>query len=636
MSGLLAAWRSQGPPLRSESEDQRLWQQMLMDLEVLGREGQGDWQDSDLALRLGRTQWFNTPESQEETPVVEAEGCVLVWSGRLDDRAKLLGPQDRSGNVTDAQLLIEAYRRWGIDCVRHLVGTYGFVLWDRVQQQLVIGTDSTGTHPLAYFWDGQTCLVASRVVTLLAHPQVHSGGEFEWDELYLANSLAGLQNHVPGSTPFANVRRLVPGHVLVVRSGRLTAHQVTAFAYADREDSGRSLTSYIEEFWSFLDQAVEDRLRTCKPVGLTLSGGLDSTAVAVSLLKKRPELAAFSMVTERYPEFDERQPIASFLKYYPQIQWTGVETDKAWALSEPWDELPLIDDSQISCTTGMNLQLMKRMQSQGIGMVFDGEGGDELFIWDWPDLWRGQHWSALAQYLKKLPFKHSFAWRSFVVPRLSKSLQTQWFARCEQKEKPLPDWITPEGCQRPAMRLAIDRYYADDIHHKGLREVWNWGLGSASPVSRNQVFRLLRAHTGLEALSPLQDQRLIDFALRLPVQHQYDPKQGKIFLRKALEGKVPSDIQWRPKTNYFDPMKYAGIGEGPQALSHAQSLNRWPELSPYLDNKGLEIALAHYREIYQSQYQPGTPCLNSLANHLLDLLNYGSWRRNLSQAQISR
>lgn len=100
MSGILGVWNSQ---------KLTPWHKMLADLKVLGCDAQGDWHDLELGLSLGRTQFYNTPESCYEAPVVTFEGCVLVWDGRLDDRESLLS--GRPSNISDAQLIIESYRR---------------------------------------------------------------------------------------------------------------------------------------------------------------------------------------------------------------------------------------------------------------------------------------------------------------------------------------------------------------------------------------------------------------------------------------------------------------------------------------------------------------------------------------------
>ena len=101
------------------SQNSASWKFMLDDLAILGTDNRGDWHDSASMISLGRNQFFNTPEARQELPVVEWGECALVWSGRLDKREPLLAGHT---NITDAQLIIESYRRWGKNCLKHLQG----------------------------------------------------------------------------------------------------------------------------------------------------------------------------------------------------------------------------------------------------------------------------------------------------------------------------------------------------------------------------------------------------------------------------------------------------------------------------------------------------------------------------------
>lgn len=204
MSGILGVWNSQKPTP---------WQKMLSDLTVLGVNATGDWHDPTVGLSLGRTQLFNTCESVQESPVIKYEGCVLVWDGRIDDRDSLSA--DRH-DVTDAQLIIESYRRWGVDCIQHLIGEFVFILWDADNDLLFVGCDALGRRTIAYHWDGQTLLLSSRVLTLLFHPQTSR----ELDEVYVAHTICGGFAHPPGITAFKDIQRLRPGHALVIKSGQ--------------------------------------------------------------------------------------------------------------------------------------------------------------------------------------------------------------------------------------------------------------------------------------------------------------------------------------------------------------------------------------------------------------------------------
>jgi asparagine synthase (glutamine-hydrolysing) len=618
MSGILGVWNSQ---------KHTPWQSMLDDLQVLGRDGRGDWHDARVGLSLGCNQFFNTPESRHETPVVEFLGCVLVWDGRLDARESLLA--DLPSSTSDAHLLIASYRRWGVDCTKHLTGEFAFILWDACCDLLLVGCDPVGGRTLAYYWDGNTLLLSSRVVTLLLHPQVSK----ELDELYLAHTICNLWAHPPGITPFTAIARLRPGFALVLQSGQLQQRQIAQLAISISYKSQKSPESYYKEFWHILDRAIEDRLRSCRSICSTLSGGLDSTTVTVSLLDRLSVVDAFSTVTDIFPEFDERQPIQSFLQRYPQVKWHPVNSDRAWALSEPWHKLPVTDDPLVSYTLAMNINLMEQIQNRGFGLVFDGEGGDELFYTGLSDLARGGCWREVLHILKSEERWHSTVWREFVLPRLPRFLRAQWFARRQRRHDPLPAWIAPTYARTSKVQLAIQQYYESTLSSDQMRVV-SWGIDSAGAVGMSQVYKLMSAAHQLEYTSPLLDRRLVEFAIALPPSLQHDSIHEKIFLRQANQTKLPEDILWRLKENYFDPMKYAGIGKGHQVLEIAGQMRNIPLLETIVDVEQLEIHLKRYRQGYSEEYCPGEPYQNNVANQLYYLFAFVNWYQRVIDVYI--
>lgn len=618
MSGILGVWNSQTPTP---------WQKMLDDLTVLGSDGKGDWRDRldhgskddrTIDLSLGRTQFYNTPESAHEAPVVQSEGCVLVWDGRLDDRESLLG--GRPSSTTDAQLIIESYRRWGEDCLRHLIGEFVFILWDASRELLLVGCDVMGGRTIAYYWDGQTLLLSSRVLTLLHHPQVSK----KLDELYLAHTICDFWAHPPGITPFADIKRLLPGYALILRSGQLQQRQIAKLAVPEGYESPKSPEIYYEKFWHLLNQSVKDRLRSYRPVCTTLSGGLDSTTVTVSLLNHLPKVDAFSIVTDIFPEFDERKPIESFLQRYPQVKWHEVNCDNAWVLSEPWEQLPVTDDPLVTCSVPMNLQLMEQMQKQGFGLVFDGEWGDELFYTTLQDLARVGSWQSVLQHLKSDKRWHSTLWWEFVLPHLPKYWQAKWFARGQRKLNPLPSWITPTYAQKPQTQVALQQYFESYLCInlvQGITVAREYGVA----VGSKRVYQLLRSAHQLESTSPLQDRRLVEFAISLHPSLQNDRVHGKVFLRKANQATLPADVLWRPKENYFDPLKYAGLAKGHQAVKLLEEVKNYPFLQEIIDHEKLETSLITYRHKYSESYCKGEPLLNHLANELYVSLTFINW-----------
>jgi asparagine synthase (glutamine-hydrolysing) len=611
MSGLLGIWNSQQPAP---------WQQMLRDLDVLGPNGAGDWHGLNGKLSLGRTQFFDTPESCSEPPVIEYQGCVLVWEGRLDDRESLL--TGHSQPATDGQLLIESYRRWGIDCIDRLTGEFAFILWDASNDLFVVGCDPVGKHTLAYFWDGQTLLLSSRVLTLLRHPQVSR----ELDPLYLANTLCCFYGQKPGSTPFTDIKRLLAGHALIMKADQLQNKQIAKINFPERYDTLRSPESYYDEFWEILNKSVKDRLRTIHRPCTTLSGGLDSTTVTVSLLNHLPQIDAFSTVTSIYPEFDERESIDTFLQMYPQTHWHPLNSDHAWSLSEPWEKLPVVDDPLISCTLPMNLHLMEHIQQQGCSLIFDGEWGDNICAVGFSDLVRTGRWGKIQQYLRQEERWLSLCWRGFLLPILSAYWQRQWFTW--RQPHVLPTWITPSYLQSHYAQSTIQQGY-ESMLVSGLQENINWALTAVHSVANSRICMLMKAAHGLSSTSPFQDRRLIEFSINLPPELQADPTHGKIFLRQANQNHLPEQIRWRPKTNYFDPVKYAGLAKGQLVVKMLSSLKNIPCLENIIDPSELEKMLIDYRAGYSQNYSPGYPYRNREANHLYALFSFVNWHQNM-------
>lgn len=608
MSGLLAVWNSQQPTP---------WKAMLEDLTVLGKDGIGDWHDREAGLSLGRTQFFNTPESCSEAPVIEAEGCVLVWDGRLDDRARLLAGRS---HVSDAQLLIEGYRRWGADCIRHLIGEYVFILWDKVNQGLVVGCDKVGGCTIGYYWDGATLLLSSRLLTLLRHPQVSR----DFDEVYFAHVFCTTTAQMPGTTPFKALKRLVPGTALILQQGQLRTRTIDQLVPPQRYYSPKSAEQQYEQFWHLLNAVVKDRLRTHRAVGATLSGGLDSTTVTVALLNHLPRIDTFSAVTDRFAEFDERKPIQSFLDFYPQVTWHPTNTDRDWAFSEPWDQLPAIDDPAAFCTLGLNLKVMATAQRCNIGLMFDGDWGDELCYTSLRTQLKGGCWGQVFDSVRTASHRWSLIRNNFILPYLPPSLALRWKKYRLQQDGFLPDWINPDYLQSEAIQTALEQYAQVTLQDSQV-ETFRYSIERGGAVGATQAVKLIRSSYQLAGTSPMQDQRLLEFAAQIHPALQSSREHGKLFLRQVDRGHLPEDVRLRPKENYFDPLKYAGIGEGQDVLDLLESMRFSSFMNDRINFKKVESTLIEYRAEYASRYSSWTPISNKVSNRMLSLFSLHRW-----------
>ena len=576
------------------SHSSATWKLMLEDLAILGTDDRGDWYDSTSMVSLGRHQFFNTPEARNEAPVVEAQECVLVWSGRLDDREPLLAGRT---HVTDAQLIIESYRRWGKACLKHLQGEYVFILWDKVQKLLLVGCDVTGGRTLNYHWNGRTLLLASRATTLLRHPSVSS----ELNELYVAHTLNISDGHPPGITAFKEIQRLLPGHAIVWQQGNLKQFAIDSLKQPPRFASFKSPEVCYEEFWQILNSVTKDRLRTERRVGTYLTGGLDSTTVTLSLLDRLPEVDAFTNTTTVFPEFDEREPIEAFLKRYPQVRWHGINGDRAWALQEPWAELPLPDDPLVSCTIPMHLQLMQEMKSLGCQIVFEGDWGDEVFNVGLRDLRDQSLISTVFGNLKSAnnSQRRYFLSQYFLFPNLPQFLQHKYFSR----NVSVVPWLDKEYIESSTFQQSLQQKFFSRLPNRVIQTINNYASRTVS-VGYRQTYRLLAQFHGLQITAPFQDRRIIEFSLALDPNIKRSYEYYKIFLRQVNRKKLPNEILWRPKENYFNPLIYFGIAKGKQPLELLDYLDSSPALQAYFDKDQLRNVVNRYRQDFEREYQP--------------------------------
>lgn len=319
---------------------------------------------------------FDRHSAGERQPCVFAQGSVLTWDGRLDNREDLLlelhhtlGPDQ-----SDAVLVAAAYTRWGLDCLPRLLGDWSLALWDAERQTLILARDYMGNRPLHYLetcrgiaW--ATCLDAlAACFNLYAHP----------DEGYIAARLTfGVP---PDLTPFRGARALRAGHVLTAtRAGGITVRRYWTFTpatirYRDPRD-------YTDRLRQLLTEAVRVRLRAERTVWAQLSGGWDSSSVvclAHALVQRgcveTPALQPVTSNTSHAPESDEHSLVAAVER------WCGFQTVSCESRHyQPFADM-LGHPRPVS--VGPYTSVVGPIERSGDQVVLGGEPGDIVMMAD--------------------------------------------------------------------------------------------------------------------------------------------------------------------------------------------------------------------------------------------------------------
>lgn len=538
-------------------------------------------------------------------------GNWIVYNGEIynfrEIRARLQGEGVRFVSQSDTEVLLKAYGRWGEKCLGDLRGMFAFAIWDAKRSRLLLGRDPMGIKPLYYCSVGQNFLFASELRTLLGTGLVPR----RLDPAGLVNYLNFGSVYDP-ITMIAGVSALEAGHYAVWEKGR-----VADSMYWDLAPHGRAATasSYLagnetarkeleNDVYSTLDQAVRMQTVSDVPVGLFLSGGIDSSSLAGILSRAGIRLNTFSIIFREaeYSEAEYSRAVArAFACEHQEIMVSQRDVLDAIPYALQAMDQPTID--------GLNTFLISRQtRAAGIKVALTGLGGDELFAGystfrDVPRMERfDRFWGRFPSILRR-PLARMFGSLAADTDRnrkLSalgggdKSLHPYFLARAlftpGQRDLLLAS-VDAEALARANAPLQESLRYAralDPVNRVSYLEARCYMLNTL--LRDSDVMSM--AH-GLELRVPLIDHQLADKLMALPGTWKLDDNIPKPLLVGALKGALPDEIVHRKKQGFTLPFErwlrenlraeleaaLPKIGQGPlgSLLNHDSVIQVWDD-----------------------------------------------------------
>ena len=547
-----------------------------------GSNGAGIWNDGPIGL--GHRLLWTTPESLEEKqPLSNRSGDLIITAdARIDNREELIAALDMTGmpgSITDSQLILVAYEKWGAMCLEHLLGDFAFAVWDKRTQALFCARDHFGVKPFYYhFLSGRFFVFASEIKALLCHPEVPR----RLNELRVGEYLASMFDD-KAITFYAGIVRLPPAHSLYVSRNGIQLRQYWSLD-PSRELRLGSDDAYAEAFRELFTGAVRCRLRTAFPVGSMLSGGMDSssvTCVARRFLAGDGDrrLLTFSAIFDEVTQCDERQFINAVLAQR-NLEPHFIHGDQLSPLADLDQVLWHQDEAFYAPNLFLTWSLYGAAKKQGVRVLLDGFDGDttvshgEGYL---NELAYAGRWFALAKEIRafarvfnlssrKLLWNYARHYR--LDPLISKSraltsMLRVWQALLEsilQRSNPSESrhsWfatLNPRFAQcigleerRKALRGAGSNppRTEREMHYRNL----TWGV---MPFTL-EVLEKAAAAFGIEPRFPFWDKRLVEFCLALPPQQKVHGGWTRIVLRRALRDILPVEIQWRGSKSNLGP-----------------------------------------------------------------------------------
>ena len=509
---------------------------------------------------LGHCLLATTPEALlEQQPLVSHDGnLVLVMDGRVDNwlelRESLCAHGVRLRGKTDDELMLEAYRLWGKDCLAHVDGDYALVIWDVRRRQAFCARDALGNRPFNYYWDGRRLVFASELHALLA---------LEWvperlDEATIAEFLA--DECVSRDTTFwQGVKRLPAAHRLTVSANGLTKQRYWLpdlfhrIEYTNEED-------YAEHYRELLFDQVCRQSRSQTPLSFEVSGGLDSSAlfaVADRLDKDQlllaPGIGGFTLDFSHDDDANELgfcrdlgkflgRQIAEIQPASPPLNWY-----EEWGAK--YREYPGDPNGT------MQLTLFQCAAATGSRVIFDGSGGDEWLdaghSYYAEETWHG-NWRQLARCFSTDSRNGGFMRglnilvRHGALPLLPETVKSMlrrllYNNYTQSKE----NWLLPE------LRLKLQARGIECTEDRGSKLRWPGQraqlatLDSAFSSIGRLIMERLAMHCGLERRSPYMSKPMVQFAIAVPTRVLHSHEFTKSNHRRALRGLLPDSVRRR-------------------------------------------------------------------------------------------
>ncbi|MDQ6948096.1 MAG: asparagine synthase-related protein [Actinomycetota bacterium] len=516
-----------------------------------GPDGIGDWRGEGVALVQALLR--ATPEAPlDAQPLADETGTLrVVFDGRLDNRDELRRALDGAGcrlrSASDAEILLQAYRRWERGCISRLIGDFAFALWDGRHSLLFCGRDPLGMKPFVYRTDGRRLVWASELRPIALLPGASSRPNLGMIAELLASNVTSRDE-----TVWDGVLRLPPAHTLTVEGGRIAVSR-----YWDLEPGNQirhiSHEEYADHLREVLTVAVRDRMRTVGPSVVELSGGIDSSALlglAMNGHKVAPSEAGLEAVSLVYPgrDCDESMHIdavADFWEFEPtRVLPVAAGTFDYEAQARTNADVPAYP--AVALWDG----LYAAVRGLGARSTLNGIGGDEWFTGTAvhvADLLRAGRFRELSGFVRgAAAFEERsaaaviwyYGFRSLAAHSLWRPISEGLRSRVATRRAP---WVTPGFATSVGLRdrlLVPERRNLTTIAQGQICHTLDGGIltNSCEFVER------FAANYGLELRLPFLDVRVLEFALAIPEAERWGSGMPKRVLRSAVRGLAPDSV----------------------------------------------------------------------------------------------
>jgi asparagine synthase (glutamine-hydrolysing) len=500
----------------------------------------------------------------------ERRDVWVIFNGEIYNHALVRRELESRGHVyrtrSDTETIVHAYEEWGDECVDRFNGMFAFAVWDQPRRRLLLARDRLGIKPLYWAHRGNLLLFGSEIKAILASGLVEPEARLSaLPEFFATRSTAGAK------TLYAGILKLLPGHRLVFENGDVHISQYWDVPVGERNHGKLNASDVVAEFSELLTESVRRQLMSDVPLGVFLSGGLDSSAIAATMARLRREpIETFSVA------FEEQS--CSELSYSRAVtDAIGARRHEVVVTERDFfDALPRLvwhEDEPIAHPSSVPLYFVSSLARRHVTVVLTGEGSDELLAGyaRYPRI--AWNWRAGALYERAVPAPIRSAIANRVIPGLPERLAR--YARRSFLADQSPEGMVFDsfGSVRLAEQQALvspalrENATAGQAYAASLAYFERPGKASTlldrllyADIKTYLVELLMKQDqmsmaASIESRVPFLDHTLVEFAARLPDAWKLSGWTTKRVLREAMKSVLPETILNRSKMGFPVPLQ---------------------------------------------------------------------------------
>jgi asparagine synthase (glutamine-hydrolysing) len=597
-----------------------------------GPDDEGFYTDGAVGIGMRRLSIVDVAGGHQ--PISNEDGTLwIVFNGEIYNhlalREQLIARGHRYSTHSDTETIIHLFEEYGADCVQHLRGMFAFAIWNRNTKTLFIARDRLGIKPLYYKLSPERLLFGSEIKAVFAHGGVRP--EFNRAALpeYLAFGYLSAEESC-----YNGILKLLPGHTMTVApDGTANIRQYWDLDASTTHES-RDENHYVQSYRELLEGAVQSHLMSDVPLGVFLSGGVDSSAVAALMTKLRREsVETFSVgyTEQTYSELPFARTVSDHIHsrhhevFVSEDDFFGSLPHLIWHEDEP-----------IVWPSSVSLYFVARLARERVTVVLTGEGADETlagytrYAFTLKNAAMDRAYRSMVPSFARRGLRDAIATSSLLSATLRRKLEHTFLAKDGNSWASFyfDNFFSAFGAAEQNGLLTADfaQEAAPSTAYNNVLAYWEHSSGEMlqrllyTDIKTYLVELLMKQDNmsmaaSIESRVPFLDHVLVEFATRIPREAQIQGLAGKGVLKKAVQDLLPHSILYRPKLGF--PTPWSGWLAGPRLetiramLLEPRSLNRG-----YFRREAIEKLFDEHRAKHRDNY-----------DRIWRLLNLELWHR---------